>query len=667
MPLAFPPFGSVLTSGEASAGDPTIIAASTWRWDGNSGPVRVSSGVPLKPGMVTASTLNKYQVFVGGVEQAVALRALDGTFPDGSYRAIGTQFLYTLTHDTPVAAEIRVNMAVRGTTDIAWVEPTHVTVQTRAVIAPTDPVHLCATFVTLGPLTPAVNDTGLGDAWSDQAVFGWGQSGVADGSNAGGAIYDHQNGLLQFYCRTGARIWYQRWYDWANSLDHDPRSGIWSPTSTPPALEGQYQLLLPYVLPRHTPGYAPPYDYDMNDCTGNGQWNSEPITTGFNSSCGGPSEWFSLRHISSASSYWMSAWRQHKRILARFVNQGMGWIPIGGYPEQRDHWVYDDFGTRFNFGAGGMWATLIGYLTGCTTVVNTPSGLVGPASWNYQTYLPWLIDTLEEKVWNLPGDYRNGTVGQADTQAGVPGNPDSGITNFMISIPGEFLAMYYDCVYPDARIPGMMQTLADYIIGQSRASNAVETGYPDKWPCAYRNARPAAIASPTFTASVVNGSKDMTYVSGEVHPDDFRDRGQPFFKLSGTGSWGPGIGTPGTPLYQDFEIHGNSTKWVTYQTATVSGTVTMLVPMDGWYLAMNVMLLAWVAAYTGNPYYATWRDRAAHVANLTLSNWQTKIWGEFFGGTRQSWLYYAHGGTIRGTPGMHPTVITNPPLQASLG
>jgi hypothetical protein len=600
---------------------------------------------------------------------------LDGTFPDGSYKSIGTQFIYNLTHAVPVAAEIRVNLSVRGTTDIAWVEPTSLTVQARAVIAPTDPVHLCATFVTLCPLTPAVNDTGLALAWSNMAITGWADPGVANGSNAGGAIYDHQNGLLAFYCRTGDRAWYQRWYEWAHTMNGDPLNGITPAESHPDALpailnqRGSAHLLLPAVLPHDH--YAPPdYTHRYADCYQQDIWNPEPIN-GWNTSCGGPPEWFSLRHISLASAYWMSGWRQHKRISARFANQGLGWSANGtDYATQRDHWVSFSFGTRHNFGNAGMWSTLIGYLTGCTTTFDTPPGLSGPTAWNYATYLPWIIDALIETAFNLPGDYRNGTVGQRHTVIDEPGNPDSGISNFMISIPAEFLAMYYDCVKPDSRIPPLMQTLADYIISQSRPSVPGETLYPDKTVCAYRNVRPAAIADSTFTGSVVNGSPNLTYVSGTVHPDDFRDPDNPLIKLSGTGGWGPGGTTTQVNTAATSGATGStpstSTYWVMNQNATVTGTVNMLVPMSGWYLAMNLTLFAWVYAYTGNPLYQLWRDRAANVANLQLS-YQTKIWGEFYGGARQSWLYYYQGGAIRGTPGVHPTVITNPPLQPTLG
>src|SRR4029453_2138522 len=139
--LAFPPVGTRLV-----AATEITIAASTWRWDGNSGSVRVSSGVAMKPGYCSAANLNTYRVFVAGVEQAIAAHPLDGTFPDGSYRSILTQFLYTLTHNLPVESEIRLNQGPRGTTDIAFVEPTLADiVSKKAVIAPTDPAYLCAT------------------------------------------------------------------------------------------------------------------------------------------------------------------------------------------------------------------------------------------------------------------------------------------------------------------------------------------------------------------------------------------------------------------------------------------------------------------------------------------------------------------------------------------
>ena len=86
---------------------------------------------------------------------------------------------------------------------------------------------------------------------------------------------------------------------------------------------------------------------------------------------------------------------------------------------------------------------------------------------------------------------------------------------------------------------------------------------------------------------------------------------------------------------------------------------------DPWYLHMFAATFAWVAASTGTATYNTWVTR---VTNLTeMDHSQTKTWGELHGGIQQSYLYYRHGGTVRGTPGVHPTTIVNPPLQATLG
>ena len=136
------------------------------------------------------------------------------------------------------------------------------------------------------------------------------------------------------------------------------------------------------------------------------------------------------------------------------------------------------YGVRFNFGMNAMMNTIPGYLTGCTTSFNVPGGIPAVTTWDYATYLPWMLDMLQDKVWAL-GDYRDGLVGQDPaTLATWSGDQADAVTNFQLIVVAEYLMMYYDHVKVDARIPVWIKTIADYMITQSRTSGPNDR-YPD--------------------------------------------------------------------------------------------------------------------------------------------------------------------------------------------
>lgn len=671
MPLAFP---QPLHARLASAG--ITIAASTWRWDGVSGSVRVSSGFALQPGQLTAANANTFRVYVGGVEQAIALNPLDGGFPDGSYRSPGVQFLYTLTNDTPVAAEIRINQGVRGTTDIAWVEPTRVSVRNRAVIAPTDPAHLCGTMVTLTPLTPASNDTGTDATWAAYAASSWlSDPQIYTGSAGSTAIYDHVNGHWNLYCRTGARIWYQRAYDWATAFHGE--SGIANNDSA--AGLTLMESLLPSA--ESSPGVPQP----VGACSDATQWNPQDLrNTISNGDCGNPNEAMGWgRWISLASSYWMTAYRQFKRLIALNANFGL-YQTASGYPTYRDRCLSTVYGQRYN--ARYIYASvLLGYLTGCTTGLTFPGGYPPVTTWDYATYIDWILDALEYHVWNLPGDYRNGLVGQRHGTISVPddaasGHPGTGtnwgVTNFQLSVITELLTLYYDNIAPDSRIPPWIKIICDYWISQTKPAEPGDSRYPEgaAWMSSYINLPPVAAATPTFTANAVSGSADLTFTGGNLPRDFF----QPGHSFTGPGiQTGTHVGKLGFPLLGDGSHGGvlidttikmTTSDLLTPLPATAPGTnIVCRVFFNPYDLPEYFLTFAWYYAYSGTTLYNTWATRCSdNIANMAAMT-GTKNWGQLFGGLKQGALYYRHGGTVRGIPGAHPATIVNPPLQPVLG
>jgi hypothetical protein len=61
-------------------------------FDSSTGPVLVSNGIPLPPGLVTPATLSRFHLVVGGVEPRLFVKALAGRHADGSLRAVLVQF-----------------------------------------------------------------------------------------------------------------------------------------------------------------------------------------------------------------------------------------------------------------------------------------------------------------------------------------------------------------------------------------------------------------------------------------------------------------------------------------------------------------------------------------------------------------------------------------------
>lgn len=122
------------------------ISLSVQRLAVGCGAVRVSSGIPLPPGKVTAAQLSQLSVFVGGQEQRLYVEALKGTHPDGSLRSVLIQFDQPLTYGTPVSGELVLGQA-RGTSDISKSVDSD---GAAAIALPTDPDYLVSSQL-VGP------------------------------------------------------------------------------------------------------------------------------------------------------------------------------------------------------------------------------------------------------------------------------------------------------------------------------------------------------------------------------------------------------------------------------------------------------------------------------------------------------------------------------------
>ena len=88
-PPAAPPVVSIPVPVPATE---TRIALQIVRFDGATDPTVVSSGIPLKPGLLAANAADRVRLRVGAAEQRIHASALGGTHPDGSARAVLVQF-----------------------------------------------------------------------------------------------------------------------------------------------------------------------------------------------------------------------------------------------------------------------------------------------------------------------------------------------------------------------------------------------------------------------------------------------------------------------------------------------------------------------------------------------------------------------------------------------
>ncbi|HYR13281.1 MAG TPA: Ig-like domain-containing protein, partial [Mycobacterium sp.] len=128
------------------------------RMDGGSGSAVVSSGIPLPKGKLTSSNIAHVVLLVAGVEQAIHVEALAGTWPDGSIRSLLVQFPYTVSTGNPIAALLIMGPSVtRSTTDLP---KTTVTGNMPAAVAlPTSPSYLVSTEVVGQTITRAASPT----------------------------------------------------------------------------------------------------------------------------------------------------------------------------------------------------------------------------------------------------------------------------------------------------------------------------------------------------------------------------------------------------------------------------------------------------------------------------------------------------------------------------
>lgn len=188
----------------------SVVELKVRRFDGRSGEVLVSNGIPLPPGRLRPGELANVRLLVEGQEQRIYVEALEGRHPDGSLRSILVQFRYNIPGPLGIPAELQFGVR-RATLDIAKTDPPS---DPPAVALPVSPAYLVSTLVG-GRLTTAAQTSTFGSlVAAHDADFGtlgdvvWSRVGASLGR--GTAVYEHAFTAYQYWLRTGNPVWWQR-------------------------------------------------------------------------------------------------------------------------------------------------------------------------------------------------------------------------------------------------------------------------------------------------------------------------------------------------------------------------------------------------------------------------------------------------------------------------
>jgi hypothetical protein len=452
-----------------------------WRFDGNTGTVRVSGGIPFAPGVMTDSS--KISLWIGGVEQRIAVGNIFGRWPDRvSKRAACIQWEGALTNGVPVEGEIRYGVT-RATADLTYADeiysssnPLVASRNRKAVIACMDSQYLCDTWVLLTSAKPEASQstTSLTQYFSTdrsgdlsyRAYAGFSNfnntysPGVARGT---GTTYEHVWARQAAYVRTTSdanrRTYYQEWHVLLTNLateEYSQRLGINDPAWA--LLWGGVDASLPAAL--GVDSYAL------------------------------VSEAFSGIHFGMTAGYLLSGYKQAWRAINRHAGAAFGDTTYHG---SSGEWLRNtsDGSPRFNLHLN-MIPVMCAYLIEATITV--PSALNGYGGGRVNANESWSRD-LESMINDLDtfkfttanyAAWKDGVVGMRTTlTVGYPQSDEPGYTGaiagrfgvFQALIIGNTLRFYYENIKNDSRILTMLVKLADWAAGQvATFTTGVNTG-----------------------------------------------------------------------------------------------------------------------------------------------------------------------------------------------
>lgn len=450
------------TTAGGGGGSGETVNAQMWRFDGGSGSVKVSAGIPLKPGALFAANMTKLIVKVSGTEQAIAVSALKGTFPDGSLRSVGVQTVQSLTDGSPVDCTIEIGGATRVTAnDIAWQEPvmgnggtgaTTAAMKNKAVIAVMDSQYLCDTFVALVPLKPEASETadtmatflqtGTGTSQTLGTYYDWALTNFPDSSFGDVTRYGHGHGAHAAYIRANTnakkRTYYQQAYRLLVASCGGDEAG------------GRCRI-----------GTAAGVSTNVYDTS----FDSTLAAAASTSDSAIFSEEYTGLFWDWATGYLLSAWSQPWRWVCHKVC-AEGQLASNTYATVRD--AHMAWNPRFN----ATRRRLPLYLAYVIDATMNVTGAFAPSGRDNNTYhmstqLPWTIDAYEDKQFTTANfaAYIDGVVCQDPTfsdGAGAGYFPVFMLAKATVPV----LIFYYQNIHNDSRIPTFITKIADFMLAQ---------------------------------------------------------------------------------------------------------------------------------------------------------------------------------------------------------
>ncbi|HEY0972671.1 MAG TPA: hypothetical protein VGE02_17005 [Gemmatimonadales bacterium] len=191
------------------AESPTDVAVQLVRFDGDSGEVLVSSGVPLAPGRLHPGQAGQVRLVVDGVERAISVTELPSHHPDGSLRSIvvQTRMAFGAT-ERPTG---RLALSSTRPDELTLSAEPFVAVP-QAVVLPGDPNYLVSTDL-VGPTITVEQSRALGSPFTRyENEFGpfadqhWANRGAYWGEN----YYDRVLIYYAFWVRSGNVEYWRR-------------------------------------------------------------------------------------------------------------------------------------------------------------------------------------------------------------------------------------------------------------------------------------------------------------------------------------------------------------------------------------------------------------------------------------------------------------------------
>lgn len=402
-------YGSVTQPG-GGGGGATVVSAVVQRFDGGSSAAQPWGFLPFKESdNIQVSDLSKVRVWVGGVEQRIGVSYGRGRHNNGGLRACVFRLeSRTVADASPVSAEVWYGgTTARQTSDITFTAPTSSEIITGApAFIPTDAAYLCLTRFTMQPQIPASQYT-----TEETAKF----------------------------------------VTWKASMDSLLDTAFTNPSSIGADVNnlGQgafYPTCRGYLSSWVSTGNATDWWRGMR--IGQHMYN---LGSGLGETTGMIKQDFAMMHNATTQT---GFWTEVKNVaVATNGVDGGGGLDQSTQAATMALFPSPTYGFRFSVRA--IHAAL-------GAIICDGKATGGPS---FATRFPWIIDGLAAKVWAI-GDCTDGITG-CDPNATSEGRYAAPV--FQVAVTNAVYMDYYNNVYADSRIPGLIKANCDAVINQYKA------------------------------------------------------------------------------------------------------------------------------------------------------------------------------------------------------